>query len=160
MDKEKYWRVFLKTDYRFKGLLWKKYYYLSNQQISKEISIGDFKINKNTQKEVYSINSKDIPNFHIVNIIQVQIDDEFKETDKSEIAIKLTNHGKTYYEDSNFLIHYNEKGLNKWHTGLYNHHYTPIYNTDNKVISLILKSGDKDKKFKNIRLIFYQQYQD
>lgn len=40
MDKEMYWKVFLRTEDQFKGLVWKRTYDFSQYKTLKEITIG------------------------------------------------------------------------------------------------------------------------
>ncbi len=158
MDKDKYWKVFLKTKDRYKGLVWKDDTFLGEKTIEKEISIGNFFIPKNRNRDIYTINSNEVPNFNKVNVIQVILDDEFKESDNSSITLRITDlNDSTYYWDQRYLIHFHETNLNEWQTGLFNYKFNPIVDNKNKIITVELKSGNKDKEFRNIKLKFFNK---
>ena len=158
MDKDKYWKVFLKTKDRYKGLVWKDDTFLGEKTIEKEISIGNFFIPKNRNRDIYTINSNEVPNFNKVNVIQVILDDEFKESDNSSITLRINDlNDSTYYWHQRYLIHFHETNLNEWQTGLFNYKFNPIVDNKNKIMTVELKSGNKDKEFRNIKLKFFNK---
>ena len=156
MDKEKFWQVYLKTEDRYKGLLWKKNYDYNNFINVKEIYIGDIKTYKNTDYSTHNINSRDIPNFEKVSIIQVLIDNEYSSQNDSKIILKIieSSSNKNYYWYDPYLIHFSENQLNKWQTGLYNFEFPPIKDNTEKFISLEVKSGNRNNNLRNVRLKF------
>lgn len=159
MDKEKYWKVFLRTEDRFSGLVWKEDKIPEVHVIERELALGDFILPKNTIKDVFSISSQEIPNFNQILAIQVTLDDTFKDTDDARVIIKiddLTKQKNHYWQGYNILF-FNEEGLNNFHQGIANYEFSPITDEEEKVITLELNTADEDKTFKNIRLSFISQ---
>jgi hypothetical protein len=156
MDKEKYWKVFLKTEDKYKGLIWKKNYDYNHYSTVKEIFIGDIDIPENTSAFVYNINSLDIPNFEKVSIIQVLFDSYYQEKDDTKIGLKIikSSDSSTYYYHDRSLIQFHEKELNKWQTGLYNYEFSKINKKQEMSISLKVISGNKNCKLTNVRIKF------
>ncbi len=156
MDKEKYWKVFLKTADRYKGMVWKKYYNYDYYNTVKEIFIGDINISKNTENVIYSGNSIDITGFEKVSIIQVLIDNEYNNKNDAKIILRINESSGNYdyYWYDLYLIHFSEKQLNEWQTGLYNFEFTPITDPGEKSITLKIKSGNQINNLKNVRIKF------
>ncbi|MFT7344731.1 MAG: hypothetical protein ACI9XP_001319 [Lentimonas sp.] len=155
MDKEKYWKVFLKTDDKYKSLVWKQDYDFWNNKIEKEILLGDFTIPHNTVKE-FIFTYDEIPNFNKVNNVQVLMDDSFYETDESSVILKIDDSNGPNFWHHLSIINFHEKELNQWQTGLYNFKFVPFEEDKNiKIIfKLITGNQEKDKVFKNVRLKF------
>lgn len=154
MDKEKYWKVFLKTEDRYKGLVWKKNYNLNNYQTVKEFLIGDINTSKNAHNVIYNGNSRDIPDFEYVSIIQVLIDNEYDNENNSKIILNIndtSSHHNYYWVDRSFIC-FSEKQLNEWQTGLYNFEFHRITDLKEKIITLEVKSGNQNNNFKNVRI--------
>jgi hypothetical protein len=157
MDKEKYWKVFLKTEDRFKGILWKKDYDLNQYVVEKELSLGDINVNKNVSQEIYAISSKNIPNFEKISVIQLLVDDQFSDKDESMILVQINNSKQNYYHHQRNLIHFQEKGFNKFQTGLFNFEFIPITNGQDNTIVIKVVTIKENKNLNNIRIKFLRK---
>jgi len=154
MDKEKYWQVFLKTEPRFCGLFWRTDINEKDYVTVYEIDAGDICLPKKNESIVFRIEISKIPNFEKVNMIQVSTEHDFEEHDDSRIVLGIQNLDKTkiYYWHERYLIHFNQKGVNKWQTGFFNFEITPISDTVSKELFLILVTGDQADYLKNVKL--------
>lgn len=157
MDKEKYWKVFLKTNPRYSGLLWKNNYDANMFTCIHEIDAGDICVPKKTDATVFSLKSTDIPDFDQVCFVQVTIEHDFEEHNDTRIVLTFHNPEKklTYIWNERYLIHFHEKKLNKWQTGLYNFEFNPITDQNANEISIIVKTGNQSEYLKNVRLKFF-----
>lgn len=158
MNKELYWKVFLKTSKNFKGLAWKSHPNLNDYYIMKDTLVGDRNIDKNTDSTIYSVNSYEIPGFEQVKIIQVLIDNEYDDENYSRIALSIDDriNKNNYYFQNPYLISFSDKKLNEWQTGQYTFEISHLNNQKEKIISLHVKSGDDDDALKNIRIKFFK----
>ena len=156
MDKGKYWKVFLKTNDKYRGLVWKNDYNYSNYSTAKEVLIGNISASKSTDKLIYSINSRNIPGFEKVNVIQVAIDNDYDRQNDTKIGLYIDESGgnHNYYWNELYFIRFVEKNFSEWQTGLYNFEITPITDSKEKVIALAVKSGNQNNVLKNVRLKF------
>jgi len=156
MDKDKYWKVFLKTNDRFKGLFWKKSIDLSLCSTVYEINLNDVSLPKDTKNKVLYVNSLEIPDFIKVNFIQLLFDNDFHKDDNSELILSINKQGikNEIFIDKVFLIRFLEKDFNEWQTGLYNYEFSPINDTSDVYVSLEIKTGNRDIVLKNVRLKF------
>ncbi len=156
MDSYKYWTVFLKTEDRFKGLVWKRKYDYAQYETIKEFSIGDISTAKGEANQIFKINSSEIPGFENVCMIQVLIDNDFQETNDSKIVMSI-DRSETYYNyywHNIYLIHYLETTFGESQTGLFNYEITPNSDGKAKTISLKMSIGNRDNSLKNVRIKF------
>jgi hypothetical protein len=154
MDKEKYWKVFLKTENRYKGLFWKKNYNYNNYHTVKEFLIGDITTSKNAHNVIYNGNSRDIPDFEYVSIIEVLIDNEYDIENNSKFILSIddTSSHHNYCWVYRYFIQFSEKPDNVWQTGLNNFEFRPIKDLKEKIITLEVESGNQNNNFKNVRI--------
>lgn len=156
MNKEIYWKIFLKTDDRFKGLVWKSGYNSKNYSTVHEVNIGDLNPEKDTAYVIRTITSLDVPHFEKVNTIQVLIDNDYQEKNNSKIVLSInrSSDNYNYYYNDRYLIHFHEKGFNEWQTGVYNFEFNPLIENSEKTISFEIISRNQSSKLLNIRLRF------
>ncbi|HHZ63911.1 MAG TPA: hypothetical protein EYN51_00155 [Flavobacteriales bacterium] len=159
MDSYKYWTVFLKTEDRFKGLVWKRKYDGSQFQTIKEISVGDISTSKDKTTLIYSIESSEIPQFEDVVMIQVLIDNDYRESNDSKIVMSINESegNYNYYWHNIHFIHYMETKFDENQTGLYNYEITPILDGKEKTIRLQLSAGKQDNSLRNVKLKFLKR---
>jgi len=158
MDKEKYWKVFLKTDNKYKGLLWKKKYDLNNYYTVKKVSIGNITTSaKNKSNIIYQVSSSNIPDFNKVSIIQILFDNEFAEQNNSKIIVSIrgSENNQSYYWHATYLIHFAQKQLDKWQTGLYNFKFNSITDEKEKIIRIVVNSKKEHNVLKNVKIKFF-----
>lgn len=157
MDKDKYWKVFLKTAERYDGLLWKKKINTDEYKIVKEINVGDVTVDKNSKDVLCKVYSSDIPDFNKVRIVQVLIDQDFEPDNRTVIALwfKDAEKGTLYYSDVVYLLRYHEKKLNEWQTGLFNYTVRPFkYEKDKMIVLYGRTSKDQLCHLSNVRVKF------
>jgi len=156
MDKEKYWKVFLKTSEKYRLLVWKQDYNPGFYNIEKEMTVGDTCIKKNTDILIYHFSSKEIPGFVKVSMIKVSFENEFQEKNDALIIMHVDNasYTHTYSWEGVPIIRLSEKKFGEWQAGFYNYEFPPITDTIEKIIGLEVKSENMDTRMKNIRLKF------
>jgi hypothetical protein len=155
MDKAKYWEVFLHTENRYKGLLWKKKLNDNDYKLVREIFIGDIHASANTFTRVFTVNCSDIPDFKQVGVIQLLMDNDFKKQDVTRMVLSIDEStGHHIYSHDAWLIHFAGKHVNEWQTGSYNYLFTPIDDPKDKTVMLYVLAGSQNDDFKNVRLRF------
>jgi hypothetical protein len=162
MNKELYWKVFLKTSKNFKGLVSKKQINLNNYYSAANYSIGDIYTAKYSELAIYSISNKEIAGFEQVRIIQVLIDNEYNDQNDSRINLTIddTISKCNYYNNNPYLIWFSDKKLNEWQSGIYNYEIQPFTDHKEKIITLLVKSGNQNNDLKNIRIKFLKSKPD
>ncbi len=103
MDKDKYWTIFLKTDEKMKGLVWKKKYNYINYQKTEEILVGDLNIPALTVSTILRINSSQIKNFNNAAFFEVSLNHDFQESNDARILLYI----KEINSDS--VVYYHER---------------------------------------------------
>ncbi|MCX6244915.1 MAG: hypothetical protein NTU98_09440 [Bacteroidetes bacterium] len=156
MDRVKYWKVFLKTDKRYEGILWKKHFDDSQYRTLKEVNIGNIRIPSNSEKVYCMLSSKDIPGFQEINMIQILIDNDFRESNDAELFMTVNETDRSHFSlwSKRFLIHFADDSFNKWQTGVFYFELDPITDPKEKIFELAVISGKYAGTLKNVRLRF------
>ena len=156
MDKDKYWSVFLKTEDKFKGFVWKNSVQLKDYEINKVISLGDISANKHLIKPIYIEYSNTIPKFKNASVIQVSFENEFKEFIDSKIRVSILNNAKNrcYYWYEIDLIQFADIKFNTYQRGKFNFQIQPVQTNENFLISVELITNEQPVKLKDIKLKF------
>jgi len=122
MNKEKYWLVFLETDARFRGLIWKEAPNIKELRSMKRTNLGDFKMPRETFYPITILNDS-TSSFPIQELraVHVRFDNSFDYNDSSSVIISVmdTATNTSLYYDDRWVIQFQEKGLNKPQTGSY-----------------------------------------
>lgn len=153
MNKEKYWKVFLKTDKKYGGLLWKKTIDNKNYSIAKEIAVGDLTTIKNTSQTIYKINCNEINEFEKINLIQILIDNEFNEDNNTEFFLNI-DQPKQSTPYHTYLIQFSGQQFNTMQTGIFNFEIAPNQNMFNNTISFEITTTNETTTLRNIKIRF------
>ncbi|PLW98782.1 MAG: hypothetical protein C0594_17910 [Marinilabiliales bacterium] len=156
MDKERYWKVFLKTDDTYKGLFWKKIFDKETLELKDSSASANFIIPKNENKAVVSMYSSNIKNFNSVSLVEMICENEFEEKPmpKIEFIVKDSVSNETLYKNNKPLYHFkNSKTRNK---GFY---FYEIPRADNNPVLIYVKAftSEKELVLKNVKLNFYSK---
>ncbi len=146
MNKEKYWKVFLKTDSRYKGLLWKNQYDEHQYTVARKVFVGDITgTQKNKSQLIYKTNSSSIPDFNRISIIRISFVNQFSENNNAKIIVRIVDAatGKTDYWYDPYLIHFAGKELGQWQKGTFNYEFKPLADGKERIITVRLFSEEK-----------------
>jgi hypothetical protein len=154
MDKEKYWNIFLKTQDKFKGYIWKINKNLQDYVIEKEIHFGEIKLDKFSSKSI-DLSSDSICNFNKVSLIEITFEDEFNENSESKVLVCVNDENKksVYWHEIN-LIHFSDNELNKYQEGKYDFEFKPTEKRDNQSILIYFSTQDETIQLKNVSVKF------
>ncbi len=150
MNKEKYWEVFLKTENRYHGLLWKKKLDVHQFSIIKKITLGNITSSSpNEFKLIYQTKSKIIPDFNRISLIRISLSNRFLSNNNSKIIVSIRDAatGKTDYTFGPYLIHFAQRQIGQWQKGFYNYTFKPMTDDKEKIITVKLFS---EKPRKNV----------
>ena len=158
MDKEKFWTVFLKTDEQFKGLVWKERYTQDKIELIREWKVGNVEKEMNTYDSFAIIALDSINRINEVNLIEIQLNSEFKSTDNSKILVSIDNRstGENLFWNNRSVLQFQEKGINRTHTGTYFFKFDPITETENIELSLLLETQSDNRILRNVVVKFYK----
>ncbi|NVO21001.1 MAG: hypothetical protein HXX13_14970 [Bacteroidetes bacterium] len=124
MEKQDYWNVFLKTDNRYKGVVWKEYpgfqYYKKN--FSK--NFGDFRISENRDSTIIDIHTRhDTVDIAKVSVVQLRFINDFNIDNDTKITmlIKDVESGNSVCFVQIYMLRFLEKGWNQLQEGLFNY---------------------------------------
>jgi hypothetical protein len=164
MNRQKYWTVFLRTDEKMKGLVWKKNYTaeLYNYQMTSELLFGDFVIPAQTDSTIFRINSAQIKNFNKSAFFEVSFENDFQESSDARIVmyIRENNSDNVVYYNERYLLDFLEKGLNEDQTGLFN--FELVEKLPEKEYELIVSASSHSDTLdlKNIKFRTFKRLND
>ena len=93
-----------------------------------------------------------------VNLIEIQLNSEFKSTDNSKILVSIDNRstGENLFWNNRSVLQFQEKGINRTHTGTYFFKFDPITETENIELSLLLETQSDNRILRNVVVKFYK----
>ncbi|MBU0489967.1 MAG: hypothetical protein KKA07_02825 [Bacteroidetes bacterium] len=156
MDRAKYWRVFLRQEDRFRGILWQTNCDNNQCELIKEICLSDIEVPANNNQTVFKINQSDINDVGQINLIQIVFDNSFvdEETARVILCIKNIESGNLSYYHNPFLIHFVQGSLGEYQTGSYNFVLPSSERDKNDIIILDLNTTDNPVKLSNTKIRF------
>ena len=155
MDKEKYWKVFLKTRESYRGILWKKKFDLRKYQIVYDKKIDKVDIQSNLETPFWSIKGSEIKNLKDVSLIHFSFENDFNPDDNTRILLTIDDSLKhNYYYHRPYLIHFAEKSLGKYQTGFYDYQLSGFENPDQLILTFRIMGGTKGAHLKNLKIEF------
>lgn len=158
MDSKKYWKTFLQTDDRYKGLVWKLEFNLNEYVCLKKISLGDIESPPNLNTEAGNISSFEIPNFQNTKFIRVTMDGNFDKDNDSRISLGINKlDSNVYYFHELYAIHFSDTTLGLNQTGSYNFKIDPLPIKSEQEITLTIRTNKKPIILKNICIEFMQE---
>ncbi|MFT6922215.1 MAG: hypothetical protein ACJA1C_001217 [Crocinitomicaceae bacterium] len=156
MDKEKYWTVFLKTDDRYKGLVWKQKFVPENHVLIKEVSLNSITCSKNKTKVIHVVDAVNIPDYKKVTSIELYIDNLYDEQNETQLFVRVKDSRKVIEEKfrRKQLIQFADRGFNKWQTGRYNFYSEGVNLDEFKSIVLEVKPFESKCNLRNVKVRF------
>ncbi|PKP49140.1 MAG: hypothetical protein CVT92_15520 [Bacteroidetes bacterium HGW-Bacteroidetes-1] len=156
MDKVKYWKVFLKTENKFKGYLFTEQINEGHFKTIAELSFGDLTLQENFSGEVVQISSQEIPDLKKVKFIKVIFENNFSMDSQARVVLTMNNAmgTKNYYWLSKPLLHFAQSFSVDWQEGFYIFPLKPFEDETEKVIALEFHNGKELLEIKNLRLKF------
>ena len=156
MDKDKYMKSFLKTNYRFKGLFWKKEINEKYYTPVKEVSFASLNTIANQDSLIFRDISRNIPGFERVKIIRITMENDFYDQNDSKIIVSISDSttGKNILWLHKYLVNFSEKEFNQWQTGSFNFEISPMPDKNPKMVAITILSGKQNNSFKNFNIKF------
>lgn len=159
MDRDKYINVFLKTDDKYKGLLWKRYFDESQYAVIDEFKEESFLVKEFSVARLLEISSLENIDFDKINLIKLELQNDFNILDNSKLifAINGNNNSPNFQYHELYLFHLQENGDLNNKYGVYYFEVFPIDNTCEKIISLELMTIDKSVKLKDLKITIFEK---
>lgn len=159
MDKEKYWKVFLKPNANLGGVVWKRKYDYAQFNTQKVLSVKDFSVRANSNETILTLSSKEIEDFSKTNIIQVLIDNAYNDNEYAKICLSITDSvsSNTYYEGHPYLLCFPDDDFNKYQTGIFNYEFLPTRDNRTKIIKIDVITGKEPTTLENVTIKFLEK---
>jgi len=122
MDKEKYWTVFMKTDERYKGLIWEWGINLNKVKKTDEIKLGSFNLPAHSDSVLCNFSTDNLKDIKNIRAFQIRITNDFKDENDASLSLTITDTtGEIAYFHDRYVLHFNSVGLNKYQVGSFNY---------------------------------------
>jgi len=159
MDEKKYWDIFLKTDDKYKGLVWKRSFVMQYLEELSHFEPGDFKIKSGENLNIFEIDTDTLAEIKNLEIIQVKLKNDFVESNNSRVVLSVTNNDNStsYYWHAVPLIHLKETSFGEYQTGFYNFQFTPIQGTVSKTIKISFSSDNQLNSIEDVEVILLRR---
>ena len=156
MDAEGYWKVFLKTDDKYKGLLFKKKYNYADYDTIHTVSYDTVALSAEQDTLAFEIPACDIPGFQEVRIIQIRIDGYIPESLDGHVRLSVYPDYKNgyLYRHQVPMIQFPDEAWETATHGLYNYEFQPFGDTTNKWVELTLTTAGSETRFEKVSLHF------
>lgn len=121
MNEQSYWEVFLHTDRRYEGLLWKRQIPPNKLKVFKTYKLNDIRVEANKTETITMCQMDKNVFADSVQFIEFTFLNSFSENDQTwiDFIIKDQKQDTAYYGTELSLIHCREKPLNQFHRGKY-----------------------------------------
>ena len=155
MDKAGYWKVFGKTERKYKGLLWKRSYHIDDYILSKEIEL------EGIQDAMCRISSSEIPNFWKVSLLEISFQSNIREASNLLVYVKLKSmKDSVYYYDYHVpLIHFLDATAGEFNTWQKASYFLEIPAAPEAEIEVFLKDKHELDSISNASIDFYYKVQ-
>jgi len=159
MDEKKYWDIFLKTDDKYKGLVWKKSYYMDYLEELSRYKLGDFEVKSGDNFLLFEVVTDTLIEVKKLEIIQVKFNNEFFENNDSRVILSVTNNDEktSYYWHAVPLIHFKELDFGEYQTGFYNFQFTPIQDTMSRTIKISISGDNQLNSIKDVEVLLLRK---
>jgi hypothetical protein len=155
MDKEKFWKVFLKTEDQFKGLVWKDNYAETQFETVKIVRIGNISRPALTYEAIAKIPLNTIDSLEVINLIHLKLKSNFKENDDSKIVVSIDNTltGENLFWNNRSILHFHERNLNEQHSGHYFFRIDGLSNYHDLELTLLLETRADKRVLENLEIV-------
>lgn len=161
MDRTKYWKIFLRTDEAFEGLVWNSKFEVSEYRPVRSFSLESVKVGPDREpRVVWSKITDSILDFSETKAIKVEAKSPFEADNRAKLGIRIKGKGagpKVLYHHEIFLIHLSHQALGKSHTG------SEIFKTGSAAekeagrVELILRGDGEDRTLQDLKLTFLER---
>lgn len=153
MDKSKYWRVFLKTETQWRGLIWKRNYNEWEWVTERTEQRDQFKSAPFTSDTIVALNMPG-NEFDRPRLMRVEFENHFNESDLTliELNVRDSVSGDINYSAGIYMLHFADGTPGEYQKGIYNYELPVIQTDAPQVITVRAFTGEKELEIKNFSI--------
>ncbi len=152
MDAQKYWKVFLKTNSKYRGLLWKKTYHLDDYAPDTAYIIGDKTAEAGKYREIF-VGDWIPKDQSLEHILRLSFENDFIEDNDVRILMEIKNNeGKNIYYSLKPLIHYANSDFGYTQSGFWDYKIKLDQVKNKYEIRIFFKDLDQKITIRNTKL--------
>jgi hypothetical protein len=153
MTKDKYWKIFLKTDPVYKGLIWRGSTSQSGYSVVKEVNQNSFDVKPNQQVKVYKNEHEELG----ADAILFQMSSEFTESNHTQFIAEIVKHDSLIHRLNTYLIHFEKQGFNNYHKGKYLFKTPEISDSEQFSIDVYLVNDNQSRTIEPITITYLKK---
>lgn len=153
MNKDKYWKVFLKTDKQYKGAVWKPNFDYGIYDTLQVVFLGNVKVD-GERRDIAKINIDSIPLLNEADFIEINFVNHFSENNQAQLIMVYTDSANkkiSYYNNRN-LLHFFESDFNTLQRGRYLFDVHRI-DTSSDYLMIRYEESNQPETFYDMRLL-------
>ncbi|MBI1286395.1 MAG: hypothetical protein GC178_02345 [Flavobacteriales bacterium] len=156
MDKEKYWKVFLRTEPQFEGLTWKEAVDLSQFNITHTAKLGKTVVPEKPETAGMHYNLSEVPDFQNVDAIQVLLYNDFNRGNDLDVVFEINEVEPKVNRvwDHRYLIQFADEEFGKPQMGQYLFRFGRMNDTNEKKVVLYFHDGSMTTELDSVQLRF------
>jgi len=162
MDRVGYWKVFLRTDDNYKGLLWKSRIDLNEYDRLETLELGSIVINAHKPWAYRMDTIRNWTTLQPIDVIRVELSNSFTATNHAQVGLRITN------SSGDSLIHlgtvplfqFAESGCNKEHVGFANFELPKGFLLSNERVMIFVEPRDEQQVLKEVSVVHLRRKQD
>lgn len=154
MDKESYWKVFLKTEDKYQGLLWKKKYEKYQYNTLHTVNKGDVDFNQDGSVKDVEVSLSEFGDTARFDLLLVEFENEMNRETEAKVTVTIQDEETeafTYWYQIP-LMHFEQQGLNKDQKGQHFFELNEDQVPKNGKIVIRFELDYKAEEIENIRL--------
>lgn len=158
MNKERYWKVFCKTDPQYVGLVWKKEYSFDSYELTETIPIGNLRFKSNSDTLLIEKMLDTTENTALIKIIGVHYSSLHTINNDSKIRLLVMDalSNKIVFEHYTFLNHFCDSKFNAYSEGVYNFEIPISPNPKGTKIQLLLNTNGKTETLDSMYILAWK----
>lgn len=138
MDRNGYWKVFLKTDQVYRGILWRRTVDINQFDVFKDYTIPRTHLKKKEQKLIF----RDTLYRNEPTVIRFTQSQDFNINDRTKLKVSVAQNNSLISYLDTYLLHFEKEGFNKHHRGYYDMLIKEFNSTEPIMIQVYLENLD------------------
>ncbi len=160
MNKDAYWKIFLRTDERLRGIFYKKKFDYKAFDVVYEKLLEDKPLKAGSFEVLWAEDCSKLPDLNEVDFIKVSFNNPFLYKDKIRIALTIDDKNKeNKFYHRVWHLHYAHEEFGKPQLGTYDYVLPKIDNIEGQIINLIIQTIDTEFDLKDFKLEFLTKKQ-
>lgn len=156
MDRKGYWRVFLKTDPVYRGILWRKEVDRSKYHVGDSLSLSSHWMKPQLDSLILSDTLEDAK----LGAIRLAQEQDFDIDNNAKILVYVSQDDSLIGYLDTYLLHFEKEGFNKHHRGYYDMILNEKTDSGPVIIKIFIRNENESRQFFDKMTLHYLEKKD